>query len=154
MTKITIYAIGKEKCSNMLSLQQEYIKRLPWKISIEEHASKMTDHNIERLKEDESRILISSSNKSDSIIVLDETGVHVSSDQFAELLKVDMDKGANTYGFLIGGAYGHASILKNCNHYHKISLSRMTFPHKMVRLIVLEQLYRAYTILQSHPYHK
>ena len=86
------------------------------------------------------------------VVLLDEHGREVTSVQFSTLVQQYMNSGVKTVTFLIGGAYGFAeSVVLRANA--KISLSKMTFPHIMTRLIFTEQLYRAFTILKGEPYH-
>jgi len=88
----------------------------------------------------------------DELILLDERGEEFSSEKFAAHLERKSIYGTKSVIFVIGGAYGFSEELyKRANE--KISLSKMTFSHQMVRLIFLEQLYRAYTIIKGEPYH-
>ena len=86
------------------------------------------------------------------VILLDERGEQLSSPQFATLLRRQQDAGTPEVVFAIGGAYGFAPFLYE-RAQQRIALSAMTFTHQMVRPIFLEQLYRAFTILNGEPYH-
>ena len=91
--------------------------------------------------------------KGDYVIALDQTGDQMSSVELAEFVQYKMNEGVRELTFIIGGALGlDESILKTATKI--LSLSRMTFTHEMSRLIVLEQLYRAFTILKGTKYHK
>lgn len=90
--------------------------------------------------------------KSDCIVLLDEHGLQFSSAEFAGFLQTKMNAGIRNLAFVVGGPYGFCPDAETAAH-HKISLSRMTFSHQMVRLLFVEQLYRAFTILKGEPYH-
>lgn len=150
--KITIRAIGKDNSKEYKKLCDEYIKRLPWKINIEEVAN-VKSGSITEVQRKEARNLLTKINKSDYIIALDEKGKKFSSESFSKSLFTQIESGIRHIIFLVGGANGFDdSIRERANLM--ISLSDMTFPHMMVRLILIEQLYRAFTISQGHPYHK
>ena|SRR5690606_13832525 len=85
-------------------------------------------------------------------VLLDVTGRSLSSDAFAELISQQFVRGYTSVRFIIGGAYGVTAAVKEAADF-VLSLSAMTFPHQLVRLIFLEQLYRAFTILRSESYH-
>ena len=154
MLHIIINAIGKERCVHTQKIQQEYIKRIPWKIKINEYNLESKKADISIIKKTEAAALNPIDTKSKSVIVLDENGISMNSIDFSKIFSDNLASGINNIYFLIGGAYGHCeSLLKN-PLYKKISLSQLTFPHKLARTILLEQIYRAYTLLNSHPYHK
>ncbi len=88
----------------------------------------------------------------DLVVLLDEKGKELSSVQFAGLMEKKMQSGIKRIVFVCGGAYGFDESLINLSS-EKISLSRMTFSHQMARVIFLEQLYRAFTIIHREPYH-
>ena len=89
---------------------------------------------------------------SDYLVVLDEKGKHYSSEKFADWFQQKMNRGTSKIVFQIGGAYGFdESVYQRANE--KIALSSMTFSHQMIRLLLVEQVYRAMTILNNEPYH-
>ena len=100
----------------------------------------------------ESELIAKQLNKTDYLILLDENGQDFSSIQFANKLNNWFCTGKKRLVFVIGGAYGISKSLDNFANI-KLSLSKMTFSHQMIRLIFLEQLYRAFTILKNEPYH-
>lgn len=106
----------------------------------------------EEIKQREAALLLKHLEKSDRIILLDEHGVQPSSTGFAQLLQKQMNTGIRSLTFVIGGAFGFHSSIHDIAH-QELSLSSMTFNHQMVRLIFVEQLYRAFTILRHEPYH-
>ena len=89
---------------------------------------------------------------SDAVVLLDENGKQFSSVSFSEFLNKKMSSGCKRLVFIIGGPYGFAKTLHQ-KYTAKISLSKMTFSHQMIRMIFVEQLYRANTILRNEPYH-
>ena len=103
-------------------------------------------------KENEGKTILSSLSNCDHRILLDERGRQLSSPAFAAYLQQVMNRGVKNLGFVIGGPFGFSEEV-----YAKvpemISLSAMTFSHQMVRLLFLEQIYRAFTIIRGEPYH-
>ncbi len=150
--KVTIRAIGKDTSKELKILIEEYLKRLPWTVKIEELVCNKGGA-IDEIKKYEGELLLSKIDKGAFVIALDEVGKKYSSVSFANVLANQMNNGFNHFVFLIGGAHGHSDeVRKRANHV--LSLSDMTFAHKIVRLILVEQIYRAWTIINSHPYHK
>lgn len=104
-------------------------------------------------KSEETTALIAGSPPQSAFIVLDETGKHLTSRQFAHMLETHLDSGTRNLTFLIGGPDGHdAGGLPPASQ--KIALGQMTWPHRLVRIMLAEQIYRAITILTNHPYHR
>ena len=104
------------------------------------------------VREAEARLMQKHIPEASELILLDEMGRMMTSNEFAALLQQKMNAGTKNLVFAVGGPYGfHESIVKQSSL--KISLSPMTFPHQLVRLIFAEQLYRALTILRNEPYH-
>jgi 23S rRNA (pseudouridine1915-N3)-methyltransferase len=109
--------------------------------------------SAELRKADEAARLLDSVAATRIIVALDETGRQYSSSNFAALLAKHRDAGANAAAFVIGGADGHGAALIEAATL-KLSLSAMTLPHGLARVVLMEQLYRAATILAGHPYHR
>lgn len=141
--KVTIRCIGKERDSATLAACSEYLKRMPWKVKFEE----LPQSN----KEDEGKLLLDKDFTDSFVIALDEKGKEFTSQGFAEFIEKQIH--FKELVFLIGGAYGLSDAVRN-KAGMLVSLSKMTMPHKMVRLFLCEQLYRAHTINSGHPYHK
>ena len=137
--------LGKKNPNNLHTMITKYVNRLSKYAKIELHF--LNEKNTTKL---EQRIF--TKNQSNSyFIILDEKGKQVSSIQYANLINEIMFTCSNIV-FLIGESYGFPQEIINrvsC----KISLSKMTFPHMIARLLILEQTYRAYSILNHHPYH-
>jgi 23S rRNA (pseudouridine1915-N3)-methyltransferase len=106
----------------------------------------------EQQKEREGELIVQQLVAGDELILLDENGKEFSSSGFAQFLEKKMVSGIKRVVFVIGGPYGFsAQVYQRANG--KVSLSKMTFSHQMVRLIFAEQLYRAFTIIKGEPYH-
>lgn len=153
---IKLLAIGKTDNKSLQSLIDEYTKRLSFYIKF--NLEIITDiKNVKNLseaqqKEKEGELILSKISATDQLILLDENGSTFSSVAFSEYLQKKMNAGIKTLVFVIGGPYGFSEeVYKKAQV--KISLSAMTFSHQMVRLFVIEQLYRGFTILKNEPYH-
>lgn len=157
--KIKIYAIGKIKEQYLKDGISEYVKRIsPYSnVEIIEVADSKVKENpnefdISKAKDEEGERVLKLL-KNDYLIGLDLNKKEFLSEEFAEFISTKMVEGGSTISFVIGGSYGLSENLKNrCNS--SISLSKMTFLHQMTRLILLEQIYRAFKILNHETYHK
>ena len=106
----------------------------------------------EVLKEREGEVLMKQLKSDDVVLLLDENGEHFSSRGFAEMLQRRMNSGVKQLVLIIGGAFGFSDTMY-ARANGKISFSKMTYSHEMIRLLLLEQLYRAHTILKGESYH-
>lgn len=105
----------------------------------------------DQIKKKEGELILKAVRSDDNLILLDERGKERSSLEWASFLQTEMAKGKNIV-YVVGGAYGFSEeVYARSNG--KVSLSRMTFSHQMVRVIFAEQLYRAFTIINGEPYH-
>ena len=120
-----------------------------WQLVETKTNGSMTPHEI---KENESKLLLSKLNSEDKVILLDETGTELNSVEHADALHKHLNKATKQLVFVIGGAYGVSDELKKRADF-VWSLSPLVFPHQLVRLILVEQLYRAFTILAGEKYH-
>ena len=149
---VHIIAVGRLKKGPELTLIQDYIKRCPWKITITEVEERRPIKGAERMSR-EADLILKEIPHNAHVIALDERGKSYRSTQFAHLLQDKFDQGFREIILLIGGADGYdQSVKERANQL--LSLSSMTLPHMMARLILCEQIYRATTILSGHPYHK
>lgn len=152
--KISIISIGKFENSPHKLVFDTYLKRLKWKIELKEYDLKNA-HNlsVEKIKEGEGELILKALKPSSKLIALDEKGKQFTSLDFSKLIAGFALEGSSDLSFVIGGSAGlSAEVLKKA--HLKISLSAMTFPHLMVRAILMEQLYRAQSIIAGHPYHR
>jgi 23S rRNA (pseudouridine1915-N3)-methyltransferase len=154
--KICLLVIGKTDEEYLQKGIELFMKRIPHYISFEMKVipdlknSKNLSEEQQKAKEGE--LILLQLIPSDDLLLLDEQGLETSSVDFARFLEKKMISGIKRLVFLIGGPYGFSeSVYARANG--KVSLSKMTFSHQMVRLIFLEQLYRAMTILKGEPYH-
>lgn len=151
--RLLIAAVGRLKKKTPEDVLIEgYVSKTRLPIEIKEVEEKKS-LPPEQLKKAESELLLHQVPVGAKIVALDETGVLMTSREFAGRLKTWMDEGVPCVAFLIGGANGHDDILKNKADL-KVSFGRMTLPHMLARVVLVEQLYRAKTIIDNHPYHR
>lgn len=154
--KIKLLAIGKTDDKNLITLFESYQKRLKHYINFELKIIPDIKNvkNLSQLeqKEKEGELILKKLLPTDILVLLDEKGKEIRSVEFANYLQKKMNSGIKQLVFVIGGPYGFSeNVYKKAQG--KISLSKMTFSHQMIRLFVVEQLYRAFTILKNEPYH-
>lgn len=153
---ITLLCIGKTDNKQLQVLIDTYSKRLGHyiKFSIEIipdiKNAKHLSQTEQKVKEGQQ--FLKKLHTQDHIVLLDEKGKEYHSLGFAKFLQKKMNGGFKTLVFLIGGPYGFSDEIYHKAHA-KVSLSQMTFSHQMVRLFMVEQLYRGFTILKGEPYH-
>ncbi len=153
---IKLFAIVKTDTSPLRQLISEYEARLKHYVKFELEIIpdiKNPKHLSEaQQKEKEGEFILKKINATDVLILLDENGKQYSSVDFSNYLQKKMNSGIKQLVFVIGGPYGFSdSVYQKAQG--KISFSKMTFSHQMVRLFATEQLYRAFTILRNEPYH-
>ena len=154
--QIKLLTIGKTDDKRLQSLIDDYQKRLGHYIKFEfdvvPDLKKVKHLSEEQQKQKEGQLILNKVTSSDVLILLDENGKQQDSVVFANYLQKHMNSGIKQLVFVIGGPYGFSEeVYARANG--KISLSKMTFSHQMVRLFFVEQLYRAFTILRNEPYH-
>ncbi len=150
---IHICAISKmKKKSPEEALINEYVKKTRWPILIKEFEEKRALAG-DQLKMAESELLLASAPAGAKIIALDEGGELLSSRELAAKISTWQDSGVADIAFLIGGANGHADSVKKRADL-KLSFGRMTMPHMLARVVLVEQIYRVKSILDGHPYHR
>jgi len=151
--KIIISAIGKlNKKSPEQALIDGYIRKTRWPISIVESEEKKAVLG-EALKEAEGKLLFKAVPAGAKTVVLDERGEEPSSRELAQKIARWRDNGVPAVAFLIGGADGHATDTRQKADL-VLSFGRMTLPHFLARVVLVEQIYRIKTILDGHPYHR
>ena len=153
---IKLIAIGKTDSAALQQLISTYEKRLVRYINFELQLlpdiknSKSLTEELQKLKEGE--LILSNVESSHYLILLDERGKEYTSVTFADELQKKMNTSIKQLTFVIGGPYGFSQEVYNRAN-GKLSLSKLTFSHQMIRLFFIEQLYRAFTILRNEPYH-
>ncbi|MCB4809275.1 23S rRNA (pseudouridine(1915)-N(3))-methyltransferase RlmH [Tamlana sp. 62-3] len=153
---IKLLCIGKTDNKSLISLITEYEKRLSFyvKFTFEIIPDIKNSKNLSEAqqKQKEGELILGKINTTDALILLDENGKQHDSIAFSNYLQKHMNSGIKQLVFVIGGPYGFSEdVYKKSNG--KISLSKMTFSHQMIRLFFIEQLYRGFTILRNEPYH-
>ncbi|MET2985268.1 23S rRNA (pseudouridine(1915)-N(3))-methyltransferase RlmH [Aureibaculum conchae] len=154
--KIKLLAIGKTDDKNLISLIAIYQKRLKYYINFEleiiPDLKKTKNLTENQQKEKEGELILQRISPVDQLVLLDEKGQEFRSIQFSTFLQKKMNSGIKQLVFVIGGPYGFSDAVYQ-KAQGKIALSKMTFSHQMIRLFMVEQLYRAFTILKNEPYH-
>lgn len=147
--RLTIAAVGRAREGPMRALYDDYVKRIPWQVTLREIAEVDGPQRSER----EAGKLLAAIPDSAGVIALDETGKTMDSRKIATWIGRQRDEGCRELAIVIGGADGLAdSVCKRSDLI--LSFGAMTWPHMMVRTMLAEQLYRAHTILTGHPYHR
>lgn len=153
---IKLLAIGKTDDKQLVQLINVYQKRLNFYIKFEIEIildiKKAKNLSAAQQKEKEGELILSKLTTTDILIVLDENGTQLDSIGFANYLQKHMNSGIKRLAFVIGGPYGFSESVY-AKATGKLSLSKMTFSHQMIRLFFIEQLYRGFTILKNEPYH-
>jgi 23S rRNA (pseudouridine1915-N3)-methyltransferase len=154
--KIQLIQVGKTSEDYLLSGISVYEKRLrayvPFASDTIPYLKNAASLSQEVVKQKEGELILSKLKQDDWVILLDERGKMYGSLEFANQLQSIMNQGLKQLVFVIGGAYGFSpDVYARANQ--KLSLSKMTFSHQLIRLIFAEQLYRAYSIINRHPYH-
>jgi len=150
--RVTIVAIGKQRDGALKALEQLYAGRMTWPLSVREVAEKRKLSPAE-MKEREGALLLDACPKGATLVALDARGKTMGSADFAKRLAQWRDNGVADLAFLIGGADGlNDSIKRRADLL--LSFGPMTWPHFLARGMLLEQLYRAQTLLAGHPYHR
>lgn len=154
--EIKLIGIGKTDKTELDQLIKSYQNRLMHyvRFSFEIIPDLKNSKNLsEKLqKKEEGKIILSKISNSDRLILLDENGQEMNSVGFSDFLQKQMNSGLKRLVLVIGGPYGFSEdVYKKASS--KLALSKMTFSHQMVRLFIIEQLYRSFTILKNEPYH-
>ena len=153
---IKLLAIGKTDNKELQTLIDDYQKRLGFYIKFEfeiiPDLKKAKNLSEDQQKHKEGELILNKLTPTDVLILLDENGKQLDSVGFSNYLQKHMNSGIKRLTFVIGGPYGFSEdVYQKANG--KLSLSKMTFSHQMIRLFVIEQLYRGFTILRNEPYH-
>lgn len=158
--RLVILAVGRMKAGPEQELYERYSDRIS-KSGKALHFMGLDLHEIiesraqdtNKRKSEEADQLIKAAGEGARIIVLDEKGKDLTSQEFSKLLKTEQDMGTTKLAFAIGGPDGHGDELKDIA-IRKIRLGAMTWPHQIARILLAEQIYRGITILSGHPYHR
>jgi len=153
---IKLIAIGKTDSKQLQELITNYIDRLQHYIRFESciipDLKNVKNLSEEQQKKKEGELILKELKPTDHVIILDENGKEYTSVGFSEFLQKKMNSGCKQLVLIIGGPYGFSEDIRK-KAISKISFSKMTFSHQMIRLFVVEQLYRGFSILKNEPYH-
>lgn len=154
--KTTLLTVGKTDIKWVKEGLEMYVSRLkhyiPFELMEIPELKNVGALTKEQIKQKEGELILKSVKPQDELVLLDEHGKEYRSIEFAKFLEDRISRAGRDIVFVIGGAYGFSEdVYARCNS--KISLSRMTFSHQIVRAIFAEQLYRAFTIMRGEPYH-
>ena len=154
--KFILLTVGKTTNSNLITLQEEYQNRLkfyiPFELIVIPELKNTKSLSIIEQQEKEADLILKQIEPTDKVVLLDEKGKQFTSVAFSEYISKKLMASHKRMIFVVGGPYGFSErVYQRANN--KISLSAMTFSHQMIRLIFVEQLYRAMTILKGEPYH-
>lgn len=154
--KVTLLVVGKTVEKHFITAIDDYLTRakryIPVEINVIPELKNTKNLTAEVQKEKEGELILKNLQDGDYIVLLDEGGKEFTSMQFAEYMRHKMNVVNKRLVFIIGGPYGFSpKVYSRANE--KLSLSRMTFSHQMIRAIFMEQLYRAMSILNGSPYH-
>jgi 23S rRNA (pseudouridine1915-N3)-methyltransferase len=154
--KIKLLTIGKTDDKNLQLLIEKYQNRLKhyinFQLEIIPDIKNVKHLSQNQQKDKEGELILKKLLATDQLILLDEKGKEFRSIDFSKFLQQKMNTGIKQLVIVIGGPYGFSeAVYKKAQG--KISLSKMTFSHQMIRLFVVEQIYRAFTILKNEPYH-
>jgi 23S rRNA (pseudouridine1915-N3)-methyltransferase len=154
--KITLLVIGKTDKDFVKKGVEEYQKRLvhylPFELKIIPDLKNTKNLSESQQKQKEGELILDKVKSGDTLILLDEGGKEFSSVAFSKFLEQKMISGMKNLVFVIGGPYGFSEDVYR-KAQGKVSLSKMTFSHQMIRMIFVEQLYRGMTIIKGEPYH-
>ncbi len=150
--ELRLRAIGRSRDPAIEALVARYRQRCPWTIAIEELQLRGTVPAAKR-RHAEAALLLEDVPADAVVLTLDERGRALTSEAFAQRLGQWRDEGRRTIFFLVGGADGHGPAARERADL-VLALGPMTWPHELVRVLLLEQIYRAGTILAGHPYHR
>ena len=154
--KVTLLTVGKTDKDWVKQGIDIYASRMkhyfPFSIVEIPELKNVSSLSQDQIKAKEGELILKNVKPADDVILLDERGREFSSMEFAKVLQDKISYNGKDIIFVIGGAYGFSDAVRQRSN-SKISLSKMTFSHQMVRAIFVEQLYRAFTIMKGEPYH-
>ncbi len=154
--KTTLLVVGRTVEKHFIDAIDDYMRRtqrfLSFEMEVIPELKNTKSLSEEQQKEKEGELILKALQPGDFVVLLDEHGKEMRSVEFAEYMRHKMNTVGKRLVFVIGGPYGFSAKVYQTAR-EKISLSRMTFSHQMIRLIFVEQVYRAMTILNGGPYH-
>jgi 23S rRNA (pseudouridine1915-N3)-methyltransferase len=153
---IKLIVVGKNAEKYLTEALDIYLKRLVHYVNFEiivlPDVKNAKTLSVAELKDKEAELILKQTAKADKVVLLDEKGKEYSSVEFSKYLEKQMNASVRTLAFVVGGAFGFSERVY-AQATEKLSISKMTFSHQMIRLLFVEQLYRGFTILKGEPYH-
>lgn len=154
--KIYLILIGKTSVQPVADAMNDYLKRVErygrFEVKVLPELRNTKSMPVEVQLQKEAEMLLPLIESYQEVILLDEKGRELSSEEFAGFIQKKQNSGLRDMAFVVGGPYGFSESVKSAAT-ERLSLSRMTFSHQLVRLVFMEQLYRAFTIINGEPYH-
>ena len=154
--KITVIVVGKTQSKELEVLMAEYKKRLNRYIQVDwvelpdyKNRGKVTSDELKRI---EGQLILSKISSGDDVVLFDEKGKEFTSVELSGFFKKKMNAGVRNLIFVVGGAYGFSDEVY-ARATSKLAISKLTFPHQLIRVLILEQIYRSYSIIKGEPYH-
>jgi 23S rRNA (pseudouridine1915-N3)-methyltransferase len=154
--KITVVLVGKTQSKELEVLMAEYKKRLNRYIQVDwvelpdyKNRGKVTSDELKRI---EGQLILSKISSGDDVVLFDEKGKEFTSVELSGFFKKKMNAGVRNLIFVVGGAYGFSDEVY-ARATSKLAISKLTFPHQLIRVLILEQIYRSYSIIKGEPYH-
>ena len=155
--RIRFLWIGETKDDSFRELEDAYFRRVSKLVSCEKifvpDLKKSDPRSVAAQQDRESRLIEKKLDKGTFLVALDEKGKELTSVQLADTLRTLMDRGVSNITFLVGGFMGIPSAILQKSDL-RMSLSRLTFPHELARVVLLEQFYRSLSIIKNLPYHR
>ena len=153
--QIEIISFGKSKEQNIFQAEEEYLKRLKkeYSITLTQLPQGKNSSSPAATMLEEAKNLINHLKEDSKLIILDEYGPQMTSKEFANFLQKHKNNATQHLVFAVGGPYGWDDSIRNKANF-SLSLSKLTFPAHIAKFLLIEQLYRASSILNGHPYHK
>jgi 23S rRNA (pseudouridine1915-N3)-methyltransferase len=150
--RIVIAAVGKLRDAQSRALFDLYAGRLTWPLTVREVETKRSLPS-DGMRAEEARLLLEAIGERATVVALDEHGADLASTAFSDRVRAWRDDGVAELAFAIGGADGHGpALLKRAAV--TVAFGRMTWPHRLARVMLVEQIYRAQQIIAGHPYHR
>lgn len=152
--RVALVTVGKPRAKALARATREYLDRLAHYTRVDEvTVREVRDGDPRRVRRGESEAILAAVPERARLVLLDERGDSISSRELAAWMDRAMTHGTSHFAFAIGGAHGHDDVVRDAAD-RILSLSAFTMPHELARLVLAEQLYRAFTILRGEPYHK
>ena len=154
--KITVILVGKTQSKELEVLMAEYKKRLKRYIQVDwlelpdyKNRGKVTSDELKKI---EGQLILSKISSGDDVVLFDEKGKEFTSVELSGFFRKKMNAGVRNLIFVVGGAYGFSDEVY-ARATSKLAISKLTFPHQLIRVLILEQIYRSYSIIKGEPYH-